>query len=69
MTDPLLLSAAQTAQALGVSVRTVRAWDSGGRIPSPRRIGRATRWDAAELRDWIAAGCPEWRKWIALRSA
>lgn len=67
MPDPLLLTAAAVAQALGISVRTLRTWDSGGRIPAPRRIGRATRWDAAELREWVAAGCPPRREWLALR--
>lgn len=67
MSDPMLLTAAQTAQALGVSVRTLRAWDSAGRIPAPVRIGRSTRWDAADLREWVAAGCPGRREWLALR--
>lgn len=69
MNDPLLLDATATAEALAISVRTLRAWDSGGRIPAPRRIGRATRWDSAELRAWIAAGCPSRREWRAMTEA
>lgn len=65
---PLLLDARETAAALRISVRTLRAWDSAGRVPAPRRIGRATRWDAAELSRWVAAGCPRRAEWVAMTS-
>lgn len=64
---PLLLDAQAAAAALAISIRTLRAWDSSGRLPAPRRIGRMTRWDAAELRAWVAAGCPRREEWVALR--
>lgn len=66
---PLLLRSAEAAAALGISVRTLRTWDSGGRIPAPRRIGRATRWDAAELEAWCRAGCPRRLAWQTMRGA
>ena len=65
----LLLTARETAQALGVSLRTLRSWDSSGRIPQPRRISRSTKWSVSELRDWTNAGCPRREEWEAVQSA
>jgi excisionase family DNA binding protein len=61
----LLITARQVAASLGVSLRTVRSWDSGGRLPRPVRIGRSTRWRAEELQRWTSAGCPRRVDWEA----
>ncbi len=61
---PLMLTAADVARELGLSLRTVRRLDEAGKLPQPRRFGRAVRWPRAELLDWVNAGCPprdEWR--------
>jgi predicted DNA-binding transcriptional regulator AlpA len=63
--SPLLLPH-QAAALCFKSVRTWRAWDSGGLIPQPIRIGRSTFWNAEELHAWMAAGCPRRADW-ALR--
>lgn len=50
-----LLTAGQTAELVGISVRTVWRLVSAGEFPSPRKIGTATRWKRSEVEDWIAA--------------
>jgi len=64
---PLLLTAKQAAAICGRSLRTWRSWDSGGRIPRPVRIGRATLWRVSELKEWVAAGCPRRAEWESHR--
>ncbi|MBP7748480.1 MAG: helix-turn-helix domain-containing protein [Phycisphaerae bacterium] len=44
---------------LGVSGRTVARMVDAGRLPAPVRIGRLKRWRLAEVRAWVAAGCPD----------
>ena len=65
---PVLLLTADEAAALCRTVpRTWRTWHSTGKIPQPIRIGRKTFWRPEELRDWIAAGCPDRETWNILR--
>jgi predicted DNA-binding transcriptional regulator AlpA len=67
--EPLLLSARDVAALLGVSLRTVRAMDSSGRIPEPIRITRGcVRWKLSEVRSWINAGAPDRATWARLRA-
>ena len=60
---PLLLRAPEAAALCNVSLRTWRSWDTGGKIPSPVRIGRSTFWRPGELHAWVDAGCPERHLW------
>jgi hypothetical protein len=64
----LMLTAREAANACGKSLRTWRAWDAGGLVLAPRRIGRSTLWVVDELKDWIRAGCPKRSEWEVLRS-
>jgi excisionase family DNA binding protein len=57
--DPLLIPAKEVARILGISERTVWRHQSSGTIPKPVRIGGNVRWRADEIREWVAAGCPE----------
>ncbi len=59
---PLLLSAADLAKQLGVSVRTIRRLDLEGKLPAPVKIGRAVRWPRQAIVEWIAAGAPPRRE-------
>lgn len=52
MTTPLLLTIDAAAEALSVSTRTVRRMIEAGYL-QPVRIGRALRFSAADLRDWV----------------
>ena len=53
-----LIDAPNTAERLGVSVRTLRRLTDAGHGPKPIRVGRCLRWRLSEVSDWIAAGCP-----------
>jgi len=64
---PLLLTAEQVAQALGVSLRHIRALDASGRIPRGIRLSRSKRWNTAELSRWCDAGAPPRDAWEAMK--
>ncbi|MBX3451458.1 MAG: helix-turn-helix domain-containing protein [Planctomycetaceae bacterium] len=57
------------AQLLDVSERHVWALHASGRLPRPVRLGRAVRWSADELRDWLAAGAPSRDAWEQAKEA
>jgi prophage regulatory protein len=57
--EPLLITAAQLAQRLQVSTRTLWRMRSAGRLPGPVRVGGIVRWRLEEIQKWIAEGCPE----------
>lgn len=65
----LLLSRPQVARVLQVSPAHVSRLHASGRLPRPRRLGRAVRWSETELRAWIQAGCPPRDRWEALMKA
>ena len=72
MNDPaadtaVLLTAADIARLLAVTVRHVRALDSSGRLPRPVRLGRAVRWSRSELVAWLDAGAPSRDRWETIR--
>jgi predicted DNA-binding transcriptional regulator AlpA len=66
---PLLVDARELGKLLRVGLRTVRSWDSGGRLPMPVRIGGAVRWNLEEIRAWVHAGAPDRAAWERIRSA
>ena len=61
--DPLAISAQQLARMLGLSVRTIRTMDAGGKLPRPVKLnGHAVRWvlDGPKgIRAWLTAGAPD----------
>lgn len=65
-TQPLAVSARQLAGMLDLSVRTIRTMDAAGKLPRGVRFGRSVRWPVDELRDWLAAGCPDRASWEAI---
>lgn len=64
--EPALLSAEDAARLSGVGKSTWWTYHTSGLCPTPVRLGGRTLWRAAELRDWIAAGCPPRVKWQAM---
>ena len=68
-TEPerLALPAVEVAKLLGISERHAWALNSSGRLPRPVHLGRAVRWNLAELRAWLDANCPERSRWEAMR--
>ena len=55
MKDRLLLRPQETANALGVSLRTVMDWVADGEIPVVRLGDRCLRFSVEALRQWVAA--------------
>lgn len=60
---PLLADIHRVAAILSCSTRHVEDMNREARIPVPRRLGRLLRWDVAELREWVSAGCPDRPTW------
>jgi len=63
--EPLLLSAAMLAQLLSVSTATIWRLRAAGKLPRPlNSLGKQLlRWDADEIRRWVAAGMPDMKTW------
>jgi predicted DNA-binding transcriptional regulator AlpA len=66
-TPPLLIPAPEAARLSGVSPATWHRLAAAKKVPAPVRLGGRVLWRAAELREWIAAGCPDRRTWEARR--
>ena len=66
--QPLLLSAADLAQLLRVSVPTIWRLRAAGKLPRPLdALGKQlVRWDADEIRRWVKAGMPDLKSWEAI---
>ena len=43
------LSAAELANLLGVSLRSIRSWELLGKLPPPVRVGRLKKWKKATV--------------------
>ena len=66
---PLVADARRLARLLDCGVRTLRTWDSAGKLPAPLRIGGRVVWRVAEIDDWLAAGAPTREVWEARKAA
>lgn len=55
--EPLLLTARELAQRLGVSERQVWNLHAAKRIPAAVRLRRSVRWRVADINQFVAAGC------------
>lgn len=56
---PMLYTAAEVADALGVSERFVWKQHAAGVMPAAVKLGRLVRWPKAAVEAWIARGCPK----------
>jgi len=67
--ERLAVTARDAATLLGISRAQLYRLHSSGRLgPLPFYLGtKAPRWSVAELRDWLAAGCPDRLTWQRLR--
>jgi excisionase family DNA binding protein len=63
--EPLLLSAADLAELLRVSVATVWRLRAAGKLPRPSTaLGKQlVRWNREEIDRWVALGCPPLATW------
>ncbi len=55
---PALITAAELADMMSISVRTLWRLLSAGELIEPIKIGGNTRWRVDEVRKWIGEGCP-----------
>ena len=55
---PVLITAAEFAQIMKVSKRTLWRLLSAGKLVEPIRVGGNTRWRLDDVRLWIDEGCP-----------
>jgi len=53
-----LLTSNDLQRLLRVGDRTLRRWVDAGRLPAPVRLGRARRWQADVIRDWLSLLAP-----------
>lgn len=56
--DHLLLTAAELAERLKLSTRTLRRWRSEGKGPPFVRVGRGVRYDWGEVKEWMSTKTP-----------
>jgi prophage regulatory protein len=61
--SPFVVDARRLARLLCAGLRTVRCWDTAGKLPAPLRIGGRVVWRVDEIRDWLAAGAPNRDEW------
>ncbi len=54
-----LVDVEAVAALLNVSAAHVRRLSRSGHTPQPVRLGQLLRWNAAELEEWLSAGCPD----------
>lgn len=67
--SPLVADARRLAQLLSCGIRTIRSWDSGGKLPRPLRIGGRVYWNVEEIRAWLQANAPPRDQWEARKAA
>lgn len=68
MTEPLGIDAATVAILLGISLSHFFGLLRTDRFgPEARRMGRAKRYDRAEVVRWFHAGCPSRSRWQAMK--
>ena len=68
--ERVVLTAAEAAEILGISVRHFQSCLATGRLgPQPIALGRAKRWRKDELLSWVAAGAPPRDKWNAANAS
>jgi len=57
-----LLDVQAVAALLDCSTRHIYRLSDAGRMPAPVKLGSLVRWSKLTIEDWIAAGCPNYRR-------
>ncbi len=57
--EPLLITAAELASMMRISLRSLWRMRSAGQLPQPIRFGGTVRWRLSDVKSWIAEGCPQ----------
>ena len=67
--EAIAVDARSLGRMLGLSLRTIRAMDAGGKLPRPVKLnGHSVRWVVSEIEAWLAVGAPDRSAWEALRA-
>jgi hypothetical protein len=61
--------AKRLAEALSISIRSVRPLDSGGKLPPPVRLSGRVVWPVVSIRAWPPAGAPDRAGWEPMNEA
>lgn len=56
--EPLLITAAELADMMRISLRSLWRMRNSGHLPQPIRLGGVVRWRTNEVEAWINQGCP-----------
>ena len=67
--EPEQVAANVAARLAGISSATWWRLHAAGKVPRPNKLGGRTLWRVQEIREWIAAGCPDRKTWEATRRA
>lgn len=66
--SPLLYDSGDMCGVLRIGLATLHRLKSAGRLPRARKLA-GLKWDADEVRRWVAAGMPPLKEWEALEAA
>lgn len=64
---PLLVSASDVADILGIGKTLLWEMNSAGRLPRPIKLKRKTLWKLSELERWVEADCPPRDQWERIK--
>jgi excisionase family DNA binding protein len=68
--DAILLNADDVCRRLSIGLSNFHKLRRAGKMPlTPVRLGRAVRFRASELAEWVAADCPTSDRWRLLQQA
>jgi excisionase family DNA binding protein len=68
--EPLLLTADQAAELLGVSTASLYRMQARGRLPKPHRLSPGcVRYSRETLVEWVRMGCPPLKEFEARKAA
>jgi len=56
--EQILIAADQLARLLDISTRSVWRLLQSGELIEPIRLGGSVRWRLADVKQWVAEGCP-----------
>jgi len=62
---PLLYDTADLCNVLRIGLATLHRLKAAGKLPRARKLA-GLKWDADEVRRWVAAGMPPLKEWEAM---
>jgi predicted DNA-binding transcriptional regulator AlpA len=67
--SPLVYDTRDLCRVLRCSLATLHRLKAAGKLPRSMRLGGELRWDAEEVRAWVAARMPDLARWEAIKAA